>query len=224
MTTTLSEQLFELFCERNSIVWQRIATADVGGEQRPDYEIALSGQRVIVEVKQFDPTAEERRLLRQLEEHGSTDVFGGEPGDRARKKIARGATQLRAVSGGALPTMLVLYNNVRALTDRHTHSYAIKTAMYGLETITLAVPKAAPVHVAERGFARRGKKKVTPTDNTSLSAVAVLCEGSDGLWLLVYHNVHSRVPLSPGCLRGKNVRHFTLGTKATVEFQEWVET
>ena len=74
---TKSEQLFEEFCDRNNVRWRRIETAEDEGEERPDYELVLSGERVIAEVKQFDPTVEEQRLIEELEVRGSTGVVGG---------------------------------------------------------------------------------------------------------------------------------------------------
>ncbi|MEK7188109.1 MAG: hypothetical protein AAB691_04675 [Patescibacteria group bacterium] len=220
---TKSEQLFEEFCDRNNVRWRRIETAEDEGEERPDYELVLSGERVIAEVKQFDPTVEEQRLIEELELRGSTGVFGGEPGDRARKKIDKGARQLRTLAKGVSPTLLVLYNNVAKLTCRHTDPYAIKTAMYGLEAFTIATNCQTPT-VLERDFAPRGKKRVTPSANTSLSAIGVLWDGdAPQLGLTVYHNIHARFPLKADWVRCPLVRHYTLGAKTIGQFRDWVE-
>jgi hypothetical protein len=123
---------------------------------------------------------------------------------------------------GKLPALLVLYNNV-PISDRGVDPYEIKTAMYGLEKIDLAVdPDANRVSLTGRGFGP--KRKVTPSSNTSLSAVGVLYGSSNGeVSLIVFHNIHAVKPLDWRSLQGPRIRHFTLGEKEPRPFQEWQE-
>lgn len=169
---TVSERLFECFCDDNHIEYKRIEASSIPNKKEPDYEIQMATELVVVEVKQFDPSEEEKKLYKQLWERGYTDAYVREPGAKARLKIQAGAKQLKARSKGKLPTLLVLYNNV-PISDRGVDPYEIKTAMYGIEKIDLAVdPDANRVSVTERGFGP--KRKVTPSSNTSLSAVGAL--------------------------------------------------
>jgi len=161
---TVSERLFERFCNDNYIEHKRIEASSIPSKKEPDYEIQTVTELVVVEVKQFDPNKEEKKLHKQLLERGYTDAYGGEPGAKARLKIQAGAKQLKARSKGKLPALLVLYNNV-PISDRGVDPYEIKTAMYGIEKIDLAVdPSANRMSLTERGFGP--KRKVTPSSNT----------------------------------------------------------
>ena len=65
--TQNAEQVFIELCNQAGITWRRIPTAEKDGEKRPDYEIEASGNCVVVEVKQFDPNREEKKVLTDLE-------------------------------------------------------------------------------------------------------------------------------------------------------------
>jgi len=217
---TVSEKLFERFCEENGIQYNQIKPPTTSHTQSPDYEIQTDTGTVIVEVKQFDPNKEDRRVAKQLQERGYSDAFGGEPGARVRLKIQSGVKQLKARSRGRFPTILVLYNNV-PFNDRGIDPYEIKTAMYGLEKYDVAVdsPRSS-VSVVDCGFGP--KRKVTPSSNTSLSAVATLHGDPDSdLALVIYHNVHAARPLDWRCLLGPKIVHYTLEEKETRSFQDW---
>jgi hypothetical protein len=222
MSKTVSESLFEHFCDDNHIEYERIEASSIPNKKEPDYEIQTATELVVVEVKQSDPSEEEKKLYQQLQERGYTEASGGEPGAKARLKIQAGAKQLKARSEGKLPTLLVLYSNV-PISDRGGNPYEIKTAMYGIEKIDLAVdPDANRVSLTGRGFGP--KRKVTPSSNTSLSAVGVLYGSSNGeLSLIVFHNIHAVKPLDWRLLQGPRIRHFTLGEKEPRTFQEWQE-
>ena len=222
MSKTVSESLFERFCDGNHIEYKRIEASSTPNKKEPDYEIQTATELVVVEVKQFDPSEEEKKLYQQLQESGYTDAYGGEPGAKVRHKIQDGAKQLKARSEGKLPTLLVLYNNV-PINDRGVDPYEIKTAMYGIEKIDLAVdPDANRVSLTGRGFGP--KRKVTPSSNTSLSAVGALYGSPNGeLSLTVFHNIHAVKPLDWRSFQGLRIRHFTLGEKEPRSFQEWQE-
>jgi hypothetical protein len=219
---TISEELFERFCQENGIRSYRVPPKSKEKIQTPDYDLFLNGQKIVAEVKQFDPNTKELRLLNQLQERGWTDAFGDEPGHRVRKKIADAVPQLRQRSEDKYPALLVLYNNV-SLTSRHADSYSIKTAMYGLEVIDLEVTNqpSQPIAVIDRRFGP--KRKVGSGHNTTLSAVASLyqIEGHD-LRLDFFHNIFAKVRFDPDWLRVGCVRHFSLQEKVGLHFQEWV--
>lgn len=219
---TVPERLFERFCNDNDIKYKRIEASSISNMKSPDYEIQTVTEHVIVEVKQFDPNEEEKRLYKQLRERGYTDVYGGEPGAKARLKIQAGAKQLKARSQGKLPALLVLYNNV-PICHRGVDPYEIKTAMYGIEKIDLSVDSDSNrVSLTDRGFGP--KRKMTPSSNTSLSAVGVLYGSSNSeLSLIVFHNIHAVKPLDWHYLQGPRIRHFTLTEKSPRDFQDWQE-
>lgn len=219
---TVSERLFERYCNDNDIKYKRIEASSISNKKEPDYEIQTVTELVIVEVKQFDPNEEEKKLYKQLRERGYTDAYGREPGAKVRLKIQAGAKQLKARSKGKLPALLVLYNNV-PISHRGVDPYEIKTAMYGIEKIDLSVdPDANRVSLTERGFGP--KRKMTPSSNTSLSAVGALYGSPNSeLSLIVFHNIHAVKPLDWHSFQGPRIRHFTLEEKLPRDFQDWQE-
>jgi len=80
MTRTLSEQLFETYCDRRRIRWRRVVE---GNSRTPDYEVFLPHRKVIVEVKETTPNPEEQRAAKELEQKGFA-VGSITPGDRVR--------------------------------------------------------------------------------------------------------------------------------------------
>jgi hypothetical protein len=73
------------------------------------------------------------------------------------------------------------------------------------------VPVSIPWDTAESptfGPTRPGpKKKLTPSANTSISAIAVIDVPEEAPQLTVYHNPYSAVRLEPEELSGSDVRH-----------------
>lgn len=61
MATQNAEQTFSELCDQAGIPYERIPTAEVG-EKSPDYKIVVSDHTIIVEIKQFDPNPEEKKL------------------------------------------------------------------------------------------------------------------------------------------------------------------
>jgi len=173
----------------------------------------------LVEVKQFDPNPEEIKLQKQLEDRGWTDVFGGEPGAKVRLKIQSAGKQLKSRGAGSVPSMVVLYNNV-SISRRGTHPYEIKTAMYGMEKIDLSIASdiSTGTSVKDRGFGP--KRKMTPSSNTSISAVAALYSG---LEMYVFHNIYAAMPLNIHSFQGEKIKHYAISDKVLGQFQEWQE-
>lgn len=220
---TISEKLFERFCKENNIQLSRIEASIIPGKKEPDYEVETSSGKILVEVKQFDPNPEELKLQKQLEERGWTDAFGGEPGAKVRLKIQSAAKQLKSRGAGSVPSMVVLYNNV-PISRRGTDPYEIKTAMYGIEKIDLNVDSniSAGTTVKDRGFG--SKRKMTPSSNTSISAVAALYSGLDQqLLMYVFHNIYAAVPLNIHSFQAEKIKHYSIASKVIGQFQEWQE-
>jgi len=57
---TISEDLFEHFCHELRIPVRRV---EEGKDRQPDFVIKPRWHTVVVEIKQFDPTPEERELI-----------------------------------------------------------------------------------------------------------------------------------------------------------------
>lgn len=218
MTQTVSEREFELFCRLRGVPLTRIPETD---KRTPDYEITLGPERIIVEVKETSTNPEERESRRLLAERGYGIATGGTPGDRVRKMISSASPQLKARSRGVLPTMLVVFDQGRVCG--HVEGYHVRVAMYGLEQIHVAVPPIGSGRPHATGASHGPKRKMTETDNTSISAIAALVMSGLGTHqLLVYRNRFARVPLSPMLLEPFGVRHFDLGTGEGLA-SDWVE-
>ena len=69
------------------------------------------------------------------------------------------------------------------------------------------------------------KRKMTPTDNTSISAIGALVMNShEDIVLLVYHNKYARVRLPPAVLAPYGIRQFELGNDVPGRTADWCAT
>lgn len=214
---TKSEILFENLCKHCNIPWRRVEKEGDKGKL-PDYEISPLGHLIIVEVKQFDPNVEEKQAIKQME-RGEVGTTGTKPGDRIRKAIHAAAPQLRALSRGQVPAMLVVYNNVLG-SGLHTDPYAVLTAMQGLDVVVVPMNPSASYLSQET---RSGPfKKMTENDNTSISAIGVLCSDAMGCpRLQIYHNRYARNPMNPDWMRKPEITHHRIPDGATSSMSDW---
>ncbi len=208
---TKSEKLFEELCARGSIQLLPIEESNVPGERRPDYMMVTGrGTQIIVEIKQFDPNPAEAEIRKRVLA-GEAVAHGGMPGERVRRAIRAASSQLKAVSRREKPALLVVYDNVHL--GRHTHPYAILTAMRGLDVVDVVIPESP--HEQPRFLDPRTgpRKKMTDTVNTSISGVAVLKDGDDGLGqLAVFHNKHAANKLPTAELKLDWIQQFEMST------------
>ncbi len=215
---TVSEVLFEEFCRRLEIPFNRIP---VNEAKTPDYDIHPDGHLVTVEVKQIDANEDDKRAEAELQSVGHADIAIN-ASDRIRNKIKVGGPQLKRRAKAGHPSLLVLYDNVHPSGNFYTAPDTIKTAMFGCEQVVLSVPQngSAPVAVRDRKFGP--KRKMTPQHNTSISAVAVMiAEGGEPRELRIYHNPYGAIPLPPHWLPAEMVKHFKLAGKQPLHFQHW---
>jgi hypothetical protein len=218
-TRTTSELEFESFCRLRGVPLVRIPETDT---RTPDYEIVIGSDRIIVEVKETAPNPEERESDRLLEERGYGTATGGTPGDRVRKMIASASAQLKARSGGVLPTVLVVFDRGRVCG--HVEGYHIRVAMYGLEQIHVEVPPLGSGRPHATGVSHGPKRKMTESASTSISAIAALVMSGPGQHhLLVYRNRFARVPLRPELLTPFGATHYDLGRGEGCLASDWVE-
>ena len=132
---------------------------------------------------------------------------GGVPGQKVRLKIRSSSGQIKALTQGIHPGLLVLYEGHFAGVN--IEPYNIQVAMYGLETFDLAVPESGPPYLLG---ARHGpRQKMTQQDNTSISAIATLQRLHTGqIIFAVYHNKYAAVPLPLAIFAQYRVHQFTL--------------
>lgn len=195
-----AEQNFTEFCAQAGIRWRRVPEEPEKKEPRPDYEIWVSGHKIVVEVKQFDPNPEEKKALED-----SGNYPPREPGKRASKAISEANPQLKALSKGKVPAMLVLQGNVSG--RRHVDPYDILTAMKGIDRIPITVPEDPNISPSFGEVESGSRRKMTEKHNTTISAVAVI-QPSDGMYeLYVYHNRFAANPIDPAWLRQPGIHH-----------------
>lgn len=219
MPQNISEREFEAFCTRRGIPFERIPEAST---KTPDYELLLGSARIVVEIKETEPNAEERESDRLLAARGYGTAIGSTPGDRVRQMIRSCSAQLKAYSKGVDPTLLVVFD--RGRVAGHVESYQIRVAMYGLEQIHVAVPPIGLGRPRAMGISHGPKRKMTASDNTSISAIgALVMTGPCSHRLLVYRNAFARVPLSPSVLLPFGVKHYDIAPSTDGSASEWVE-
>lgn len=210
---TVSETLFAAFCRQKQFVVIRVEPSDTAGEKRPDYLVRSRSRRsrtMVVEIKQLEPNAQERKALRTGDQTGAYDWPMITPGERIRDAIGAAAPQIKALATDGQPALLVIYDNIFT-HSLHTDPYAVLTAMRGLDIVPVAVPRdptLSPTFGAPRPGPRR---RMTANANTTISAIALLRRvGPRGTALHVFHNRFARVPLRRRDLLGVNVRHFCI--------------
>jgi hypothetical protein len=216
---TKSEALFEAFCDRCRIQYNRVCT---GEGKTPDYDICIKGRKVVVEVKQFDPNPEDIAAEKELAEKHCVVYGKGQPGDRVRKKITEAGPQISSRARGKYPSILVLYDNVPVALN--AAGYNILVAMYGLEKYVFAVSRdpSKPLSIIDHRFGP--EKKMTEEYNTSISAIGVLREAPGGKTEMhIYHNVFAAVELHPSLFAGLPVEQYVLEDKLEGRFRQWIK-
>lgn len=212
---TVSERLFEEFCERKVIRCRRVSA---GATRTPDYDVFVSRRKVVTEVKEIVPNAVERAADAALS-RGKPTVVSFTPGKRVRGKISDAVPQIKARSKHRYPGLLILYED--ALLPRHVDSYQIRVAMFGFESVVFAVPadpRQSPYAVG-RKFGRG--RKMTPDHCTSVSAIGVLSSRAGDTTLTVYHNPHAKIPLPPELMAKYGIPQFKLGTAGPGKIADW---
>jgi hypothetical protein len=188
LSRTISEMIFERFCSACSVSCEAIAA---GRDRTPDFAICLDGVRVVCEVKQIDPNAED---LAEVEIVNGGEEIGRLVTNRLREKLKDVSAQLKAASLAGHPTLLVVYDNtpLKAYTDH----FDVIQAMFGGHSVSVNFsedPRGSLV-VSEPFFG--GNRGLTPHHNTSVSALAILDgEPISQPTLRVYHNPYASVIL-----------------------------
>jgi len=227
-TPTQSELLFEEWCRQQKLRCRRIKEAHKDHQKRPDYAVAVPGGWCIVEVKEIEPNDEDDRMLAELMQ-GKPGVRWVESGARVRGRVRRSRDQLHKFSKRGLPTVALIFDKTAAFYDEAVH---IGAAMAGQQKLVFAVNK--PMKEAFLGVKAGGGATMTATQNTSISAVAVLRQLSEAQLVVdLHHNPHARVPIQRE-IAAPFVRHqfpSDVGQRAPIfelmnnpkELQEWLQ-
>lgn len=164
---TGSEILFQKFCDQRSIHWRRIPESD--NEKRPDYFVLVSGQLIVIEIKQFDLNDREKQIWKEINQGKVTSYFN--PAKyRIREKIESGRKQLKRFS--KVPTLLLLFDNTGGLLG--VESDDILQAMHGNETFKYLVPNQTDISPILTDHFLGGGKKLTKERSTYISGIARL--------------------------------------------------
>jgi hypothetical protein len=216
---THSERLFEDFCQAHSLACERIPR---GPSRTPDYRLTLSGQTVIVEVKEFEPNPADRDRAAALASQGFS-THSLYPGGRVREEISKAADQLRPLAKGHYPGLIV-FCDLTGPGAKYLDPYNILTAMYGVQVVHFDAPQDNPGTLVPKGSFFGPQRGTTPNHNTTVSAIARLDRDCDGSPCLdVFHNFWARIPLDPDLLRVPLVRHFVAEGNPQAGFTDWRE-
>lgn len=206
---TVSESLFEQFCDHNHVAWARITPNGVAGHKHPDYKIVCSGNVVIVEVKEVGESQARSVLRKQLELSGPADVSEPRPDEQVRKMVYSGSKQIRSARGKN-PALIVLYDDESIIP---IDGQAIRAGMYGQNEVAIG-STAGPSRTRHHFGAGQS---VSKNQNTTLSAVALLT-GQTGhpSRLDFYHNQFAKMPFNPDWLRTEAAAHYRLAAHIAV--------
>jgi hypothetical protein len=212
MVHTKSEKLFEAYCKCLSISCERIEEVD---QKRPDYRLEKNGLFCIAEVKEFVANKDEKLTIDSMKRNGVGTPYGCPPGQRVRKKISDAIPQLKNLTKGIHPGILVLYYNVPELFGEGcTDAYHVLTAMYGFQTVR--VPNGSQIDTPDKFGSGR---KISATCNTTLSAIMVIRDFTGEISSSVYHNSFASTPIPFAYFSDKTCNQFILDDASDNEFK-----
>ncbi len=172
--------------------------------QTPDYELSLSGHRVIAEIKQLDENVDDKINWAEARSRGVGSAFGGTE-ERLGRKFKKANKQLKSRCRGSIPGMTIVFDNG---TFSGVDGTDIMEALYGKETVTFTrfsdgTVEPSDLHASREGF-------LGTTKNTTISAVGWLqCLGERST-LRVYHNRFAANPIDPNWFRNERITHRAL--------------
>lgn len=174
---TLSETLFEQFCNSNALPFARIQESS---DPSPDYCVRLGALDTYFEIKQLDE-----------DEEFSSARSSRTIGDHIRAKINGARNQVRAPAKSGAPAILLIYNNLDPLQRFGTEEHDFMAAMYGEPTVALSVESG---RILDSFHGRN--KSFREDKNHSFSAVGYLRgEPTGTIAVHLYENIYARVPL-----------------------------
>jgi hypothetical protein len=216
---TVSEIFFEKICKRRGISFHPI---ERGKNRTPDYRILLAGTEVIVEVKQLDLNKEDKERYEQVFKEGKIVTFFPRAKSRFREKIKSSSGQLKNITKGVLPSILVLFDNTGGFSC--LDKYSILTGMYGDETLAVMMPDNPEFDPVMNGCYFGGNRQMTERERRYISAVGLIRMNNDNdPELDLYHNIFASLPLKAEIVVSIASRQYTLPQGNTEVFREWVE-
>ncbi len=187
---TKSENIFEEFCKKNNLQWEKIPERD---EPTPDYKVFLNAGTVIFEIKQID------------KDDSFTETGGSRTvGDHVREKINEARKQLKFASRDSFPAILLIYNNLDPMQMFATEQHDFISAMYGELTVRIDLEE----NMIKDSY--QGLNQALRYDkNTSFSAVGKLYQTDVGPNVLIYENIFSENKLDylslPKCIEAMRI-------------------
>ena len=188
----LAQSLFVQFCKQERIPQRRIPKEE--GKKTADYMILLGGQEVVVEVKGINESEGTRRAREIQERTGKPEAFGSKPGARVYQRVTDSYAQIKSSSEGKRAGLLILYGHDLAHFDADPGH--IRIALFGIDTVTIHVPKDPRQKPWFGNRFQGGGKGVTPDMKRALSGVARLnVQYERPMRLEVLHNPFATIPL-----------------------------
>ena len=204
---TISEALVKQFFALHGVGCKPVPTRP--GQRTPDFILELA-QPVVCEVKQIEPNKEDLAPFANpstLGELGSSEprAKGRRVPNRFRAVLKGISPQLRGASKDGTSTLLVVYDATPF--QLYSDDTDIMQAMFGHLSVDVWEDATGAIQHSEPYFG--GKRAMTPTTNTSVSAVGILRGGPEPstLSLTIFHNPFARVPLNPSLFDGLPVEH-----------------
>jgi hypothetical protein len=204
---THSERVFWKICVEQGYRIEKLPTREKLGMRTADFRVSKDESTIIVEVEEIQPNQDDLRQIREMKENHFT-ASGWTIGSRARKHIRDAADQLKAHSNDKLPLVVILYNNICRSSPglmwpmSNLESNDIDAAMYGEMVVHVALKSGAISRPDRSG----GKRTLTATEKTYISAVAVILDYDDKT-IIFYHNWFAAIPLPKTFFVGSNFFH-----------------
>jgi len=171
-STTESEAIFQGYLENHGFQWSRVETVTV---KHPDFSIECMGQTCLFEVKEFDEPFKK-----------PTGVFS--PCPAIREKITQARKQFKGYRDHCC--ILVLWNSKSVY--RSALPDAVSSAAFG-EFILMDRLATANLRSEPQTYQFLGSAELTPTHNTTISAIAILAPYRlNHLWLDVWRELEAR--------------------------------
>lgn len=170
--TTESEGIFQRYLEKHKFQWTRVESAD---GKHPDYSIECMGKICLFEVKEFDDPLKK-------------PTGGFSPCPAIREKITQARKQFKRYRNHCC--VLVLWNSKSVY--RSALPDAVASAAFG-EFILMDRLAAANLRSEPQSFQFMGSAELTPSHNTTISAIAILTPYRlNHLWLDVWRELDAR--------------------------------
>lgn len=171
-STTESEQVFERYLRSQELQWTRVESAN---GKHPDYSVEYKGKTCFFEVKEFDDPLKK-------------PVGGFSPCPAMREKITQARKQFKKYRNHCC--VLVLWNSKSIY--RGVFPDVVASAAFG-DFIHADKSAAENLRADPPRYWFSGPAELTPVQNTTISAIAILCPYRlNHLWLDVWRALDAK--------------------------------